>query len=450
MASFPHISPSLVEPVVNRDWLGRVKIYNAESSSSFSAGSIIAVTSSDSATEILNCKLALDGAGDLTESGWLLVAAGSIAAGSYGDAYMRFYVETGLDTSGSSVGDPVYLSAASGGARTTTKPSATARQVGWVSVSSATAGAYVIAPSLFTSQNPLTDLDINGQVDQNTALTAAGAAFDQDGTINHATAAYSGFDVTAVQLTTARSSGTVAAFKGATTSLATDSGGSYVTFLAAAPTDGGGSATHIAMQVGAGYDVLIDASSALTGEADVLLGDNLASAWQFREAANAYITIVTTNGSEAVQVHKLLNLDNALDLDHALTAAGDGANAVVTINHATAVAYGADVSITQLTTARSAGHVSSVVGRTTSLAGDSGGVYAAFEEAHTDGGGSGFHTFLYSEAASDALLTVSATGRGGVTVSADGMTANPETDQEAGYVAIKVGGTSYQIPIYAA
>jgi len=35
-------------------------------------------------------------------------------------------------------------------------------------------------------------------------------------------------------------------------------------------------------------------------------------------------------------------------------------------------------------------------------------------------------------------------------VSADGMTADPETDTEAGYVTIDIDGTSYQIPIYAA
>ena len=38
----------------------------------------------------------------------------------------------------------------------------------------------------------------------------------------------------------------------------------------------------------------------------------------------------------------------------------------------------------------------------------------------------------------------------GATVSSDGMTANPETDTEDGYITIVVNGTSYQIPIYAA
>ena len=43
-----------------------------------------------------------------------------------------------------------------------------------------------------------------------------------------------------------------------------------------------------------------------------------------------------------------------------------------------------------------------------------------------------------------------ASGDGGITVSADGMTADPETAAEAGYITVKVGSTSYQVPMYAA
>ena len=43
-----------------------------------------------------------------------------------------------------------------------------------------------------------------------------------------------------------------------------------------------------------------------------------------------------------------------------------------------------------------------------------------------------------------------ASGDGGITVSSDGMTANPETDTEDGYITVQVGSTSYQVPIYAA
>ena len=49
-----------------------------------------------------------------------------------------------------------------------------------------------------------------------------------------------------------------------------------------------------------------------------------------------------------------------------------------------------------------------------------------------------------------ALVKAVASGDAGITVSADGMTADPETAQEAVYITVLVGSTSYQIPIYAA
>lgn len=155
-----------------------------------------------------------------------------------------------------------------------------------------------------------TSIDLDGTLDQDAALTAAGDGQNVAVTINHATAAAEGIDVSVAQLTTARTSGTVAAVQAKTTSLAGDSGGEYVSFLAAAPTDGGGSAVHYALQLGAGYDALADLSACASGEADLILGDNLAVALQVREAANSYLTFVTTNGAEAVQVDKELLLPN--------------------------------------------------------------------------------------------------------------------------------------------
>jgi len=48
------------------------------------------------------------------------------------------------------------------------------------------------------------------------------------------------------------------------------------------------------------------------------------------------------------------------------------------------------------------------------------------------------------------FVSFPASGNAGVTVSNDGMTANPETGTEDGFITIDVDGTSYQIPIYAA
>lgn len=152
-------------------------------------------------------------------------------------------------------------------------------------------------------------LNVDAAIDLDVDLTAAGDGLNVEMTINSATAAAEGIDVAATQATTARTSGTVSAVKATTTSLAGDSGGTYNTFEAAAPTDGGGSATHNAMLVGAGYDALIDVSAAATGEADVVVGDNLASALQVRQAANAYLTVDTTDDAERVEVGKIMVWD---------------------------------------------------------------------------------------------------------------------------------------------
>jgi len=49
------------------------------------------------------------------------------------------------------------------------------------------------------------------------------------------------------------------------------------------------------------------------------------------------------------------------------------------------------------------------------------------------------------------FLEVKAAGAAGMTVSSDGMSGDPHTDNEAGYLTIKVeGGLSYQIPFYSA
>lgn len=136
--------------------------------------------------------------------------------------------------------------------------------------------------------------------------TGAGAALDATMSLNHATNAGQGIASHAVQLTTARTSGTLAAVQAKTTSLAGDAGGTYADFSAVAPTDGGGTNTHVALLVGAGHDVLIDASAAATGETDIVIGDNLASAFEIREAANVYLRAVTTNSSEALQSHQRL------------------------------------------------------------------------------------------------------------------------------------------------
>jgi hypothetical protein len=150
---------------------------------------------------------------------------------------------------------------------------------------------------------------VTGHMDIDSARTTAGSGLDIDGTINSASAAFSGLDITAVQLTTARTSGTLNGAKLATTSLAGDLNSVvYADLRCAAPTDGGGTVVHAAIVVEAGHDVALDLSACATGEADIVLGDNLAAALVIREGANDYLTVVTTNAAERVTLGKRLGL----------------------------------------------------------------------------------------------------------------------------------------------
>ena len=64
-----------------------------------------------------------------------------------------------------------------------------------------------------------------------------------------------------------------------------------------------------------------------TGAIQIDLQDNLAAAFLFQEAANAYLTFVTTNSSEAVKIDKTLDLNANLDMD-ATTATIDLSGAI--------------------------------------------------------------------------------------------------------------------------
>jgi hypothetical protein len=150
-----------------------------------------------------------------------------------------------------------------------------------------------------------------GSLDLAVTATAADQAINADLSMNSATAIGVGVDATAVQLTTARTAGYLAGVRSATTSLAGDLNSvKYYDYLAGAPTDGGGTVLHVAYGIlGTGHDILIDCSSAANGENDVLLPDNVASAFEFREGANTYMTFVTTNSGESVNIIKPLKVD---------------------------------------------------------------------------------------------------------------------------------------------
>lgn len=46
------------------------------------------------------------------------------------------------------------------------------------------------------------------------------------------------------------------------------------------------------------------------------------------------------------------------------------------------------------------------------------------------------------------LMDFAATAKGGITLTADGMSQNPETASEDGFLAILVGASIYEIPVY--
>lgn len=132
------------------------------------------------------------------------------------------------------------------------------------------------------------------------------------------------------------------------------------------------------------------------------------------------------------------DLDGTLDLDAALTATGDFANIAGTINHATNDAEGVDVSITQLTTPRTAGSVVGVQVSATSLAGDSGGSYVGFRSVLVDGGGSATHIGFQIGAGHDVLMDISlaATGEADVLMAANLVEAMSWSDSVGTVMAI--------------
>jgi len=145
--------------------------------------------------------------------------------------------------------------------------------------------------------------EIGRSTTQTVTLLAAGAVNAPIMSINHATANANTVRAQALQVTTTRTSGEVAAFSGFTTSVGA---GTYASFRAETPTDGGGAAVHTALLVKSGHDRAVDVSQAATGEAVWEMGDNLAVATRFAEDTNVYLDFVTTNSSESVAAKQRL------------------------------------------------------------------------------------------------------------------------------------------------
>lgn len=144
-------------------------------------------------------------------------------------------------------------------------------------------------------------------IDETFTHTGASSSHTLVSRINHATNAHVALDVQGVQLTTARTGGSVRGVSSKCTSLAGDLNSVvYSDFYAGAPTDGGGAVVHSAFTVAAGHDRAMDLTACATGEGVIALADNLAVAWALKEGSNSYLAACTTDGSEALASGKRL------------------------------------------------------------------------------------------------------------------------------------------------
>ena len=92
----------------------------------------------------------------------------------------------------------------------------------------------------------------------------------------------------------------------------------------------------------AGGAAWADLSACATGEADVIIADNLASAFELREAANSYVKVITTNSAERTEIRAPIPVGptaTAITGATALTIADSGR--VFTVSQA--AAYDIDV-----------------------------------------------------------------------------------------------------------
>jgi hypothetical protein len=97
----------------------------------------------------------------------------------------------------------------------------------------------------------------------------------------------------------------------------------------------------------------------------------------------------------AASSFSVIDLNGTFDQDAALTGTGDAANISVTMSHATQSAEALDVSIAQITNARTSGDLVAIKASVTSLTGTTAGVdHVAFDAAATAGDADSDHIAL--------------------------------------------------------
>jgi len=204
--------------------------------------------------------------------------------------------------------------------------------------------------------------------------TGAGNAHSNTSTWNSASATGIGLAVSASQVTTARTSGTLTGIKSSVTSLTGDTAGVDYYAFEASVTVGAAGADHFAFRQGAGFDQTIDATAAASTETGWLVATALADAWHIKSASLTYVVLRTTTAAPGI------------DETFALSGTGDGHNIVVTMSHATQNAEGLDVTVQQITNPRTSGSISAIKATVVSLTGSTAGVdHYAFEGTVTAG-----------------------------------------------------------------
>lgn len=147
-----------------------------------------------------------------------------------------------------------------------------------------------------------TSIDLDGTLDQDSPLTGTGDSYNNLTTMSHATQTAEAVDVTAQQITNARTAGELVAYKASLVGLAGDAAGATYVAHDLNANDTGGSGVFVGMKLGADFDYTIDSADQLTGENVWSLPTNVAVAWQLYDATTSmpYINVVSTTGSESL------------------------------------------------------------------------------------------------------------------------------------------------------
>ncbi|MFH1567382.1 MAG: hypothetical protein ABIL09_05220, partial [Gemmatimonadota bacterium] len=281
------------------------------------------------------------------------------------------------------------------------------------------------------SSNGAWALDLDATLDLDYSLGTTGNYAAVSGVAIGAAAGLNnyGLRVDVAQNTNPKDAGEIGGVFVTLTSLASDvNTPTYADFIAASPTDGGAvTAVHTALKVGDLHDYTIDTVDVATGLNVWRVRGNIADALTFTDNVGVplnYLRLVTTTGSEAVQVFQNLDLDDILDQDVTLTGTGDAYNLALTANHATQSMEGIDVVATQLAaTQRTGGVVTALKGSVVSstTADTAGASYRAFEAQCTQNSALAIHSGLYVGDGFDYVLDLTGvtTGNGVVGLAAN-------------------------------